>query len=498
MAKVVKKLSVKDKVEQGILGLKFTDGVNYGTIYEDKRSDFRFPKSISTFQYMAQHPVIAASNNLIDILIGKVKWKFDVPDDATIKQKEANRMLNFFMNNMDHSWKSFINEVLSYKIYGFHVAEKVWKEVSSSESKKFAGKMGWKKLTTRSQSTIQGWKFDENVRELESIKQSIEQLTNIYNIKTDDTGLIDLPIDKVILFSYKKTRGNPEGYSPLKDCYQSWTYLKTIESYQATGVAKDMGGVPVMGIDATWLAKAQEDPTGTEGVALETIQENLENLHAGESTYFIKPIAYTDTGKELFSFELKGIEGTAGKTYDTSKIIRTKQLEILMVFLTDILVLGNENHGSFSLAESKQNLTSFGIENHLQFIVDVIQEQLVDQTLKINGFDLPKEQYPVLTYSDLDNESIDELGKLVQRLASTNMIPRTTEVINEVLERGGFKYKLTDSDVDPDRKCKANIPYPEIFTSNESGASEGMENGLNSGTGDSLGNNSAINSDNAE
>jgi len=497
MAKVLKKESVRDKVEKGILGLKFTGGSTYGNIYEDNRADFRLPQSISTYQYMSQHPIIAASNNLVDILIGKVTWQFSVPDDATGRQKEANKMLNFFMNNMDHSWKSFINDVITYKIFGFAIAEKVWREVTPQESKKFAGKLCWKKLAPRSQSTIQGWEFDENVRELKSVKQNINNITNVYSITTGDDGLLTLPIKDILLFSYKKTRGNPEGHSPLKDCYQSWSYLKTIESYEAVGRAKSLGGTPVMGIDATWLAKAQEDPTSSEGIALAVLQDSMENLHAGEQTGMIIPLAYTDTGKPLFDFKLLGIEG--GSTQDNTRdIITGKQLEIMMIFLTDILRVGNENHGSFSLAESKQNLTSFGIENHLRFIVDVVQEQLVPQTLKVNGFDLPKEQYPVLTYSDLDQISEDSFSKLVQRIASVNMLPVTKEVINEILEKSGFKYRLTDGDIDKDKLFTANTLYPGIFGENESGAGEGMQEGLNSGTGKSLGNNSSLNVENAE
>jgi len=496
MVEVLKKQSVQDKVEKGILGLKYTGGTSYGNIYEDKRADFTFPKSIETFQYMAQDSTIAASNNIIDVMIGKVDWGFQVPDNATGKQKKAAEFLNFCMNHMEGTWKSFIEEVGSYRVYGFHIAEKVWREITPEESRKFSGKMTWKKLPTRSQSTIAGWKFDDRVRELKSVKQDINGLTNIYRIRTDETGLIDLPVKDILLFSYKKRRGNPEGESPLKSCFQPWTYKKTAENYEAIMLAKDLGGIPVIGIDANYLAKAQEDPNSPEAAVLETLQTNAENLHAGDSTYYIKPISYTDSGKELFTFELKGIEGSGGKNYSTRDIINGKQLEILMIYLADVLKLGSESTGSYALAENKNNLLAFGVQNHLQFIVDVIQEQLVPQTLKVNGFDLKREEYPVLTYSDLDEEDIDQLGKLVQRLASTNMIPRTKETVNEILERSGFKYRLQDGDVEKDNLFTANTVHPEIFSDNESGASEGMESGLPSGTGDSLGNNSSVNLDN--
>ena len=490
--KSLKKQSIKDTpntVENGWLGLS----VSSGNIYEDKRADFKFPQSIKTFDYMRQDPVIAAANNIIDIMICKVDWSFYVPDNATLKEKAARDFLNWCMNNMEHTWKYFIEEVGSYRIYGFSVFEKIYREVKYG---KYSGKFSWKKLPIRSQNTIHEWVFDDNKRNLLGFRQSLEGLDNIYKIKTDEYGLIYLPCEKIILFSYKGRKGNPEGHSPLKDCYQPWTYKKTIESYEAVGVAKDLGGVPVLGVDATWLAKAQENSSSSEGQVLATLTEYMQNLHAGEQTYMILPIAYNDIGKELFTFELIGVDG-GGKQYNTRDIINGKQLEILMLYLADILNLGHTSSGSLALAENKQNLLSYGIEYHLGFIKDVIDFQLIPQTLRVNGWgDLPFERMPKLTHTDLEEEDIDQLGKFIQRIASVNFLPRTKEVVNEILSKGKIKYELQDGDVKADRDCKANILYEEIFSENESGASEGMEEGLNSGTGAASVNNTAINMDN--
>lgn len=470
------------EAERGWLGLQYQGGAGYGNIIEDNRPEFIFPRSIATFQYMAQDPVIAAANNIIDIMIGKCNWSFEVPDDSTAKIKAASDFLNWNMTNMDHTWKSFIEEVGSYRLYGFHVAEKVWEQVTDG---KFTGKWKWKKLPVRSQSTIDGWEFDENIRELKTIYQSTSGISNIYNLQTE-AGKISLPAHKVLLFSYKKRKGNPEGHSPLKDCYQPWTYKKTIESYEAVGVAKDLGGVPVMFIDATWLSKAQGDPNSDEAATLNTLQSYAENLHSGNQTYMFMPMAYNDSGKPLFDFKLIGVDG-GGKQYNTRDIINGKQLEILMIYLADVLKLGSESHGSFALAENKNNLLSFGIEHHLQFISDVINNDLVPQTLKLNGWgDIPRDKMPKLSYTDLDQVDVDNLSKLIQRLSSVNFLPRTKETVNEVLEKAGFKYRLSDEDIEGSKDFSANTIYGEIFTDNESGASEGMESGNPSGTGDAV------------
>ena len=53
-------------------------------------------------------------------------------------------------------------------------------------------------------------------------------------------GNIELPANKCLLFSYKKRKGNPEGHSPLKDCFQPWTYKKTIENYKTRQSAQSL------------------------------------------------------------------------------------------------------------------------------------------------------------------------------------------------------------------------------------------------------------------
>lgn len=478
--------------EKGWLGLSYQGGAGYGNVTDDNRPDFLFPTSISTFSYMAQDPVIAAANNIIDIMIGKCDWSFTAAQGADPKVLAATDYLNWCMVNMDHTWKSFIEEIGSYRIYGFHVAEKVWQQMRQG---KYSGKWKWKALPTRSQTTIDGWEFDDKIRSLKTIYQSTNGISDIYNLG-DNAGKISLPISKCLLFSYKKRKGNPEGHSPLKDCYQPWVYKKTIESYEAVGVAKDLGGVPVMFIDATWLAKAQSDSTSAEAETLATLQTYAENLHSGEQTYMFMPMAYNDSGKPLFDFKLIGVDG-GGKQYNTRDIINGKQLEILMIYLADVLKLGSGGTGSFALAESKTNLMTFGIEHHLSFISDVINNDLVPQTLKLNGWgDITPENMPKLTHSDLETVDTESLSKLVQRLASVNMLPRTKETVDEILEMSGFDYRLQDEDVDSNQPWAAHTLNDGIFTQNKSGASKGLEEGMPSGTGSVVAENSAINLDN--
>jgi hypothetical protein len=289
--------------EKGYIGLNQVNG----RIYEESRDALRFPNATKTFKKMSYDPVISAANSTIDLMIGRVQWFFDVPDTASDKAKEAAEFLNYCMNSMDMgTWEDFITECGSYRRYGFHIAEKVYNKVKEG---KWKGKYKWKKLPTRAQDTIEEWVFSKDNRELLGLKQSTRNVTHPLALKSL-TGYIEIPRSKFIHFAYDGYRDNPEGRSPLVGAYIPWTYKTLIEEYEAVGVAKDLGGIPLIGVDVDYLAKAQENPASAEAAVVEALKRDAANMHSGDQSYMLLPLAYTqDGGKPLFDFKLVGVDG---------------------------------------------------------------------------------------------------------------------------------------------------------------------------------------------
>jgi len=455
------------KSEQGYIGLNHINGI----VLEEARKELRWPQSVKTYKKMMYDPTIAAANNVIDIMLGRVNWKFVPPDKKNKKAVQAADFLNWCMNNMqDQTWSEFINEVGSYRIYGYHISEKVYGRVKEG---KYEGSYHWRKLATRSQDTVYKWLFDNNGRELIGFEQSLTQLTNAAQgmpLKGVSGGVIPIPRNKFMLFRYGTRRSNPEGASLLNGAYIPWKFKSIIEEYEAVGVAKDLGGIPQLGIDVGWLSKAAEDPNSQEAAVIAQLERDAANLHAGSQTHIIMPIAYNQSGKPLFEFKIVGVEG-GGKQYDTDDIIKRKQNEILMLYLADVLKLGNDGSGSFALSESKNDLLALAIEKHLKLIADVINNDLVPQTLIINGMFLDKEDMPKLTYSDLDEVDYDNFSKLIQRVASVSYLPRTPQVINEILEKSGFEYR-----VDPDAELDTSV-FPAEMASQSGDGLKGAGDG---------------------
>ena len=155
------------------------------------------------------------------------------------------------MNDMDHTWGSFITEVTSYLEYGFDVHEKVFRRrLRSNGSRYNDGLVGWKKLAQRNQNTITGWKFSEDGRELLSVEQSVANLSSSVKLALSKGigSTVEIPKSKFLLFTCDSTNENPEGRSILKGAYTSYKKLQLLQDQMMIGVARDLGGVPVFGI----------------------------------------------------------------------------------------------------------------------------------------------------------------------------------------------------------------------------------------------------------
>ena len=93
-----------------------------------------------------------------------------------------------------------------------------------------------------------------------------------------------------------------------------------------------------------------------------------------------------------------------------------------------------------------------------------------------------------LDYDGFDQESLDEVGKFVQRISSVGLVERDRAVLNYVRNKLGV-------DLYPDDEA----PHEELLTGNTSKSGKGMTTpfeGTRTSLGDSL-NSSDLNVDNA-
>lgn len=451
--------------ETGTIGLKQING----RVYEEIRQELRFPTSVRTFKMMAQDATVSSAIKLIEMMISRVKWDVAPPDAADEKDKFRAKFVQQCRDDMEHSWYSFIKEVSSVYTYGFSVHEKVYRRRLRSKGSKYNdGLWGIKKLPIRSQDTIREWEFSDDGRDLTAVIQDLAYLGYNSRYNSITSTEIRIPRNKFLLFRTDVKRDNPEGSSPLVGAYVAYKHRMLLEEQESVGVCRDLGGLPCLKIPPRYMSP---DATDEEREIYSYYQRVIRNIQNNEQGGLILPQAYDPEARlPLFEFELLSVRGT--KQYDTNKIIERYDNKILISLFADILKLGTDQVGSYSLASSKTNIVAMAIENRLQEIQDVLNHDLIPQLFKINGWST--EKLPKFEYSDLESVDMDEFSKAVQRAASVGMIEVDRPALNRVREVLGLGEKSPDEEVD--RK---------ILSGNDSRSGDGLKTAA-SGTAKSV------------
>lgn len=474
--------------EQGVLGLKTSNG----RILEEVQKKFRYPDFITTVNEMRNNPTVGAAMNVYRMMISRVKWDVQPPKGADEKATARADAVRSMMHDMEHSWGEFIESVIPYLEYGFGINEKVFRRrLKRNGSKHNDGLVGLKKLAPRSQDTIVKWLWSEDGADLVGVEQTVRNLENplrFANRITPESGNITIPREKFLLFTASTTKGNPEGNSIYKNIYLAFKQLSLLQDQELVGVAKDVQGILKIEIPPRYL---DVNASAEDKAVVAAFQSIIDNYNAGTQRGLLVPNMIDPESKlNLFNYALMESKGSA--KYDTEGIIRRLQGDILSALSVDILKLGAEGSGSFSLAESKSSVLALAIDYRLREIATVLNADLMRAIYELNGWDTT--DMATFIYSDIEEVSLEEFSKAVQRIFSTSAIEIDRAVMNRVREVLGVPLKPEDEEVDKDM-------LPSSIAGAASAAGKGMEVGT-TGDGTSKGggsgqDRSASNSDNA-
>lgn len=452
--------------EQGVLGLV----VRNRRIIEEAQAAFRYPAFIQTVQEMRNNPTVGSAMNVYRMLISRVTWDFVPPVDASPADIARANAIQSMMDDMEHSWGTFIESVVPYLEYGFAINEKVLRRrLTRNGSKYNDGLVGIRKLPTRSQETIMEWKFSDDGADLVAVAQSLRNLENGYRFqaRTNDHGFLEMDREKFLLFSASSTKGNPQGNSIFKSIYLAFKQMTVLQEQELLGIAKDVQGILKIGLPAQYLAVDASPEDAAVATAFKTI---IDNYNAGTQRGLLVPhVVDTETKLPMFTYDLMEAKGQA--KYDTEAVIKRLQGDILSALSVDILKLG-ENAGSFSLAEAKTSVLSLAIDYRLKEIKEVLNSDLRRTLYEMNGWATDK--MGCFEYSDIEEVSLEEFSKAIQRIASTSMIEVDRPVLNRIREVLKMPLKPDDEPVDKEA-------LSATLTGQVTGAGAGMEVGT---TGD--------------
>jgi hypothetical protein len=427
--------------EQGFLGLRTSNG----RILEEVQQAFRYPAFIKTINEMRNNPTVGSALNVYTFWMNRIKWDVEPPVDGTDIDDQRAEIVESMMHDMDMTWSEFIRSVIPSIEYGFAINEIVLRRrLKRNGSKHNDGLVGIKKLPSRSQETIAKWVFNDDGSELLGVKQSLQYVENahLFQSKKDTDGLVNIDRDKFLLFTVNKTKGNPEGNSLLKNIYLAYKQMTLLQENQLTGVAKEMQGILKIAIPPNYLSPNANDDEKATAAAFQNI---IDNYNAGKQRGLLVPnVTDPETKLPMFSYELMESKGVS--KYDTESIIKGYQQDILSALSVDVLKLGADGSGSFSLAESKTSILALAIDARMREIQDTLNQELMRKIYEVNGWDTTN--MCKFVYEDAEEVDLDTFSSAIQRIAATGMIEVDREVLNKIRCQLGIEEKPDDEPID--------------------------------------------------
>jgi hypothetical protein len=177
---------------------------------------------------------VRGSLRLLKTPVLSARWFMAPADDSAKNKKIADFVWWNLTKGMTSSWPQMLNEILLMLDYGFYAFEKVF----TNTHPHMPGKVCWQKFGPRHPLEIQQWKLDENGGPL-----AIE----MYNpAVTTPSKRVEIPIEKLAVFTFDKEAGDMRGLSVLRSAYKHWYYKSQLEKIDAIQKERHGIGVPII------------------------------------------------------------------------------------------------------------------------------------------------------------------------------------------------------------------------------------------------------------
>ena len=433
---MVKKLSETEaKKILGIAG----DNTSNGQIRADEfLPELRGKKAIRKYREMRDNDsTIGAVMYATEQVLRDVDLKV-MPANDSAEAKEEAEFVKSVLDDMDHTLDDHIAESLSNLSYGFAWFEVIYKRRSGptersdkKRSKYTDGRMGVRKIAIRAPWTISRFDVDQQTGDVKGIYQDGSGYNNSNYI----------PTRKSLYYRTTTINGDPAGRSILRNAYTSYEYVNNLQSIEAIAVERELAGIPVARIPAEYLSG---DATATQSGFVNNLQSILRDVKFNEQGYIILPSdTYPDkdgapTNQKLVDVELMSSSGS--RNIDIDPIVRRYQHDIARSVLSEFLMLGGGNTGSYALSKSKTDLFLRALESYIQAIVDVLNKQLVERLWELNG--LNYDMMPTIVAGDVAPHDLREIAAFLRNLNGADInVSDHPEVIQDLMDIAELRYE---------------------------------------------------------
>ena len=351
-----------------------------GYVIEDFLQDWVGVKKVKNIDEMLSNsPAVGALRLSIEMPIRDINWFFTGPNGD--EDDPALDILNDGLSNLSHSWNDHIIDALLFAFYG-------WSMFTITYEQDERGRWLWKKFKMLGQDTVQRWIIADD-----GGIEGVQQYQHLWKEP--------IPIERMLLYRFRKTKNNPEGESILRPAYIPYYYIKHMQEIEAIGIERNLAGLPMV----TPPIGADMASGGTDEATALAILRNARN---DEQAGILLPSPKGEGDHNKWHFDLLSAPGGT-KSTDVSEVISRYEKRILMSALSQFLMLGMDNVGALATFEGGTDFHSLLLNSVSDIIGETFTKFAIPRLLELNGFD--SDGY-VLHHSpagEMDNSSLADI-----------------------------------------------------------------------------------------
>ena len=325
-------------------------------------------------------------------------------------------------NLLEGSNSPFLNtleDILRMYEFGFSVCEKVYEEREWAPKRAGANRKTYimlRKLAPRPTMTVTGFNYDDNGGPVSATQNAVRG--------DDKPEEVEIPIEKLVVFTNNRKGGNLEGKSLLRTAYRPWYFKSNL--YNIDGIQKERHG---MGFPTVELPPGYKD--SDKKAALELVRNIRTNEHGGA---VIPP-----------QWKL-GFLDIPGQPVDVMRSIEHHNGNIMLNTMTQFLLLGVEGSGGGrATSGSHQDMFNKSLRYVANQICDSINLYLIPYLV---GYNFKTDRFPKLRARNLgETKDLQQWASAMANLKAQGLVNYTPET--EIWVRGIIDAPLTPGAPEP-------------------------------------------------
>ncbi|KPJ95380.1 MAG: hypothetical protein AMJ53_02855 [Gammaproteobacteria bacterium SG8_11] len=334
-------------------------GSRWGMSQGDFLAEWQGTRKIRNIKEMLYNSaVIGALRLSLEMPIRNVQWAFVGPEGSDADSDPGLALLDDSLANMRDNFVSHVIDALLFPFYGW--------SLFSITYERNGGRILWRKFKPLGHDTIQHWMYDDD-----GGLAGVQQWPHLW--------AEPIPIERLLLYRFRKTSGDPEGESILRPAWISWYYVKNVMDVEGIGIERNLAGLPVI-----------TPPMGADmasgGTDYEAAHKTVRNIRQDEQAGVVLPAPMGPEPHQQWRLELL-TGGGMSKTVDTNMVISRYEKRMLMAALSQFLMLGMDNIGALATFEGATDFHAMLLNACADIISETFSKFAIPRLFALNGLD---------------------------------------------------------------------------------------------------------------